>query len=1043
MKDLLTTYLKSIAETTKQGDAREESYYPALKELFTDFPLEKGRRTIVTVIPKATEAGIPDFRVWDGDNFIVGYIEAKTPGTNLDLVEASEQLQRYLQTFPNVILTDFYEFRLYRDGVNIDQVTIARSFTAQKLKTTPKLEHPSEFQELAERFFSYKLPLSYTAESLAVQLAKRTRFLRDQVVSEELKQAEQQKGGIYGFYQAFQKYLLPNLTPEQFADLYSQTITYGLFAARTRSETGFNRRSAVDFIPGTVGILRDVFQYISLERISDQMEVIIDDIVSILNVADINNILDQYYRQGKGEDPIVHFYETFLNQYDPQTRERRGVYYTPEPVVKYIVRSVHELLKSRFNLPDGLADPSVTLLDPAAGTMTFPAEAVKLAVQEYVQKYGEGGKKEFIRNQILRNFYAFELMMAPYAIGHMKISLLLDSLGYQLGENERFNLYLTNTLEMEEIQQIAIPGVSSLSEESHLAGKVKKDEPILVIMGNPPYSGNSANRNKWTEKLLKEDLDGAQSYYKVDGKPLEERNPKWLQDDYVKFLRFAQWKIQKAGKGIVAMITNHAYLDNPTFRGMRQSLLKTFDEIFILDLHGNSLKKEVAPEGIKDENVFDIRQGVAIAFFVKYEKFEQGSIHHLHLYGDREHKYSWLSSHGINDTVFTPLSSKTPNYLFVDTDFRGIENYQSWFKITDIFNVYGVGMTTARDGFVIDFDKQKLINRIRAFKNSSLDDDGLHEAFNIRKKQGWSIRRAWEELQKENDSSLDNYIIEVNYRPFDKRYIFYHDAVVWRTVKKVMIHMLNDNLGLITSRQMDKSFVEPIFVTDTVIDAHAITAAVSISYNFPLYLYANKSNRDLFSSMEPKRTTNFSEVFYQKLASHFIHFPAPEKVFCYIYSIIHCRLYQLTYADYLKYDFPHIPFTDNFEIFNAVSSLGKRLIDLHLLESSELNNPVAKYQGTGDDHVITLPKYSEIDQRLYINSSHYFEGLKPEVWNYQIGGYQVLDKYLKERKGRRMDDPRYFIRVATALAKTIEIQEEIDAIYPEVEKNVISFKLSD
>ena len=242
---------------------------------------------------------------------------------------------------------------------------------------------------------------------------------------------------------------------------------------------------------------------------------------------------------------------------------------------------------------------------------------------------------------------------------------------------------------------------------------------------------------------------------------------------------------------------------------------------------------------------------------------------------------------------------------------------------------------------------------------------------------------------------------------------------------------------------MDKSFVEPIFVTDTVIDAHAITAAVSISYNFPLYLYANKSNRDLFSSMEPKRTTNFSEVFYQKLASHFIHFPAPEKVFCYIYSIIHCRLYQLTYADYLKYDFPHIPFTDNFEIFNAVSSLGKRLIDLHLLESSELNNPVAKYQGTGDDHVITLPKYSEIDQRLYINSSHYFEGLKPEVWNYQIGGYQVLDKYLKERKGRRMDDPRYFIRVATALAKTIEIQEEIDAIYPEVEKNVISFKLSD
>lgn len=1042
MKKLLTAYLSSIAETTKQGDAREESYYPALKDLFTDFPLEKDRKTKVTVLPKQTEAGNPDFRIWDGERFIVGYIEAKAPGTNLDLVETSEQLQRYLQTFPNVILTDFYEFRLYRDGINIDQVTIARSFTAQKLKTTPRLEHLQEFQELAERFFSYKLPLSFTAESLAIQLAKRTRFLRDQVIVEELKQSELQKGGIYGFYQAFQKYLLPNLTPEQFADLYSQTITYGLFAARTRSETSFNRRTAIDFIPSTVGILRDVFKYISLERISEQMEVIIDDIVSILNVADINNILDQYYRQGKGEDPIVHFYETFLNQYDPQTRERRGVYYTPEPVVKYIVRSVHELLKTRFNLPDGLADRSVTLLDPAAGTMTFPAEAVKLAVQEYTEKYGDGGKKELIRNHILRNFYAFELMMAPYAIGHLKMSFLLDSLGYKMQEDERFNLYLTNTLEMDEIEKIALPFISSLSEESRLAGKIKKDEPILAIFGNPPYSGNSANRNKWTERLLKEDLDGAQSYYKVDGKPLGEKNPKWLQDDYVKFLRFAQWKIQKTGKGIVAMITNHAYLDNPTFRGMRQSLMKTFDEIYILDLHGNSLKKEIAPDDGKDENVFDIMQGVAIVTFVKFNKASEKKIFHNNLFGTRSRKYSWLMNNDFSKAAYSRINSERPFYFLIPRDTKKITHYFNWPRITEIFPVNSIGIVTSRDNFVIDWEKNTLENRISTFCDLSQSDDLIAQAFNLKDTSSWSFSNARRELSKETE--ISSFVKRILYRPFDKRYILYHGAVIERMRQEVMQHMLDQhNLAFLAKRQGKRDPYTYFFVSDLICESCVFESAYANNSVFPLYLSQNFSQVDLFSSTVPKVKPNILPELYRKLVITYHSEISPETIFSYIYGVTFSNVYRNLYVQLLKVDFPRIPFTDEQVVFNTISSLGQRLVDLHLLKSPELNDPVAKYQGQGDDHVIARPNYSENDQRLYINPSHYFEGLTPEVWNYQLGGYHVLDKYLKERKGRKMDDPRHFIRVATALARTIEIQEEIDVIYPEVEKNVIHFNLSD
>ncbi len=973
----------------------------------------------------------------------MGYIEAKTPGTNLDQIETSKQLQRYLSTFPNLILTDFYEFRLYRDGRELQRATIARQFTAKVLKTTPQVEQAEQFQALMEQFFGFKLPRSFTAESLAVELAKRTRFLRDEVISQELIESEQQHGELYGYYQAFQKYLIPNLTPEQFADLYSQTITYGLFAARTRANSEFNRKMAFDYIPHTTGILRDVFRFISLGDLPLPMEVLVDDIAAILHAAEINSILNQYYKEGKGEDPIVHFYETFLNQYDPQTRERRGVYYTPEPVVQYIVRSVHSLLKTHFGLPDGLAelaDPAVTLLDPAAGTLTFPAEAIKLAVQEYVQKYGGGGKANFIRDQILKNYYAFELMMAPYAIGHMKISYLLEALGYHLQEDESFQLYLTNTLEMEEITQSELPGVSALSEESRLAGRVKR-EPILVIMGNPPYSGISANINAWTEKLLKEDLDGAQSYYTVDGKPLGEKNPKWLQDDYVKFLRFAQWKIHKAGRGIVAMITNHSYLDNPTFRGMRQSLMQTFDEIYVLDLHGNSLKKETAPDGSLDENVFDIRQGVAIAVCVKNNQAEEHKVFHRDLFGSREQKYTWLREHAFSVDNYELLTPSKPYYFFVPRKTDEIQRYLNWPQIKNIFPVNGVGMTTARDDFVIDESKYNLLNRILAFKHSNLDDEGLHNAFNIRVKKGWNIRRAWNDLQKIDDAEMSSYIERVLYRPFDIRFIFYHSAIVWRTVNKVVRHMFKDNLGLITSRQMDKSGIQPVFITNTIIDAHSITSATSISYLFPLYLYPDEEELNFFNQTEQKREPNIDQTIFLKLQEVYDQQISPEQLLQYIYAVLSSPLYQQTYADFLKFDFPRVPFTADGALFQQMAALGKRLIDLHLLRSSELDQPIARFEGKGDDLTIATPKYDPKTKRVWINATYYFEGITPEVWQYQIGGYQVLDKYLKARKGRSLEDPRHILRVATALAKTIEIQKEIDALYPHIESDLIEFSL--
>ncbi|MCI0329509.1 MAG: N-6 DNA methylase [candidate division Zixibacteria bacterium] len=437
---MLKSYVSKIFKTGQRGDATEVSYYSCLSSLIKDYAESVGKKGIeVTTLPKKTEGGNPDFRVWDGKEKIVGYLEAKDPSElYLDQIETTEQLERYLGIFPNLILTNFHEFRLYRDGQQVDRVLISRPLIARKLKVAPPVEKEKEFFQLLEKFFAFSFPAINDAKTLAEELAKRTRFLRDEIISEELKTG---KGRIAGFYEAFKKYLIGGLTEEDFADLYSQTITYGLFAARTRSENGFNRRSAFHLIPPTIGILRDLFKYISLEDPPPEMEWIIDDISQILAATDVKNILHRFFREGKGKDPIIHFYETFLAEYDPETRERRGVYYTPEPVVGYIVRSLHQILKEEFNRPDGFASTSVTVLDPAAGTLTFLAEAAKLAVDEFVSKYGEGSTEGFIKEHILQDFYAFELIMAPYAVGHLKMGFLLEELGYKLKKDDRFKLY--------------------------------------------------------------------------------------------------------------------------------------------------------------------------------------------------------------------------------------------------------------------------------------------------------------------------------------------------------------------------------------------------------------------------------------------------------------------------------------------------------------------------------------------------------------------------------------------------------------------------
>jgi len=526
-------------------------------------------------------------------------------------------------------------------------------------------------------------------------------------------------------------------------------------------------------------------------------------------------------------------------------------------------------------------------------------------------------------------------------------------------------------------------------------------------------------------------------YYFVDGQPLEEKNPKWLQDDYVKFLRFAQWKIQTAGYGIVGMITNHSYLDNPTFRGMRQSLIKTFDEIYILDLHGNSLKKETTPDGGKDENVFDIRQGVAIAIFIKNKKAKKSTVYHADLFGLRENKYKSLDENEFSVKNYKNIRPESPYYFLVKRDTGNIKQYLNWKKINEIFTINSVGIVTSRDKFVISHNKSELKNRILQFTNLSQSDEIISEAFQLRNKSNWKIKDARNNLANTND--IYKSIREILYRPFDKRYIFYHKALIERMRPEVMRHMLEENIALIMPKRVETKIPwQHCFCGKGIID-HVAVSLKTIDYVFPLYIYPNKNNKDIFNQHQTEKEPNIPQALFVKLKSVYGRKPTPEQILYYIYGIFYSNIYREAYAEFLKIDFPRVPFTADYKLFLEIRKLGKELTDLHLLKSPTLDPPVAKYQGTGEDDRIEKIVYKEKEGRVYINKDKYFEGVKPDVWHYNIGGYQVLNKYLKDRKKRIMADAPHYCRIVTALNKTIEIQKMIDAIYPEIEKELIDF----
>ncbi len=1055
-------YRRSLRRTFSSGQATEHSYRPALQKLLKDVG---GKGVDAINEPTHADYGAPDFVV-EQQQVPIGHVECKDIGTNLDAEEESEQLQRYREALPNLILTDYLEFRWFANGELRAKARLGQLDSAGRLSV--ETGGDDSVRELFTDFFDAEVPVVGEPADLARRMASKTRLLRN-TIEQLLTHDAGSASALTGLLASYREVLINNLSIRDFADLQAQTAAYGLFAARCLHDgqpAAFTRQSAV--FAQTTPFLRDVFGHIAGPNTDARIAWIIDDLALLLARADMAAILEGFGRPTRQEDPVVHFYEDFLAAYDPKLRELRGVFYTPEPVVSYIVRSVDWLLRERFGLNAGLADtaevelsaedgqtrklPKVLILDPAAGTGTFLREVVSHVRTSLADTGLAGAWEPYVQKHLLPRLFGFELLMAPYAICHLKLALEIsgESDQFVMPEGERLGVYLTNSLAEAHETASGPMFASEIVREARDADAIKRDHPVMVVIGNPPYSGHSANKGPWINDLLRGRVaEDPESYFTVDGEPLDERNPKWLNDDYVKFIRFAQWRIGQTGEGVLGFVTNHSYLDNPTFRGMRQSLMETFDEIWLLDLHGNSKRREQTPDGGPDQNVFDIQQGVAIGIFVRHGDSLGGlaKVMHADLWGKRgdekSGKYAWLAENDIASTPWREVSPRAPDYFFVPRDYALLDEFEAGWKLTDIAQVNSVGIVTARDKIAIQWTEDDMRRVAEAF--TSLTGDAARQQYELGEdSQDWKVTSAQEDIRSHADAN--EHVKPILYRPFDVRATYYTGTAsgfICRPRSDVMHHMLaGSNLGLAAGRAgnvVGSSSWDVAIAVNAPTDFNLFRRGGNCL--FPLYLYPQGGDGMGLGADQrsPNLAPEFTEAFAVSVGMRFAPDNpgdlestfGPEDAFHYIYAVLHSPEYRRRYADFLKSDFPRVPLPRSRDLFAGLAGLGAELVSLHLMDADGDDKPSFAVPGTGKVEGV---RYSgpadDAPGRVWINRDQHFEGVSPQAWEFTIGGYQPAKKWLQDRKGRVLDfeDIQTYQRICAALAETPRIMHQIDDI---------------
>lgn len=1073
--EIINNYLNSIKNMSEKD--KEHTHRSALENLLNEIKEHTGNNSKAGMFAKIKIVhepnndkegrGAPDFR-FEINSLILGYIENKRVNANLDEVIKSEQIKKYLELNDNIIITDYLRFiRIDKNGnitseVRLCELSELKNYNKafMQSKQLNLKEKANKLFEIFELFLSCKPQPINTALKFADALARRTRILKDSLLEMEGNER------VKALYDIFKNTIYSKIDYADFCYNFAQTLTYSLFLAKLNaSGEKIDLYNLTKFIPKSFPLIRAMSKFLQdLKEVDDKNLKTIDwlliEIVNINNnidekliIEELNKFsLDKNLKLIMNKDPYMHFYETFLSYYNPELREKRGVYYTPQSVVDFIINSIDLILKKDFNKVKGFGDAlnqkdSITLLDFATGTGTFLLDSFRKALSYY-----DKNSAKYKPEELINKFYGFEFMIAPYTIAHLKLSQTLkEEFNYTLDDNERLNIFLTNTLETinikEEKEKFLI--LVDLIKETELAQETK-DKNILIITGNPPYSGASANKGIFEEEIrskYKDSLEKEPLAIIRNGKIEKEKNPKWLLDDYVKFIRFAEMKLNKQKEGgIFGFISNNSFLDNPTFRGMRYSLLKSFDKIYILDLHGNVRKKEISPDGSKDENVFDIMQGVSINIFVRYsnsslrersrsnpnkidchaskearndniysnsDNSNLAKVYHYDLFGKREDKYKFLFDNNLDNIEWKELKFEAPFFLFIPQNEIIKSEYDRGISVKDMFRISNVGIVTSKDAVLIANDKEELENKI--LKNYN-----------------------------EFDASFVNII---SYRPFDKRFIYYDDKKLERARKEVMEHFLNNknNIALNVARQSKiVGSWHYCFITNTISDFSLMGGGnTGAGYIFPLYIYDTENVRKILREENEEvggmfedikhfenkvRIENFTPKFRKFINEKYGEIK-PEEILGYIYAILFHKEYRKKYFDFLKIDFPKIPFVESKDYFLKFAKLGEELYNLHLGNlkiQKEVGEPMFKDNKNKNEKIVKAI-YNENEKDLFVNESLYFKNVDKEVWEYKIGGYQVLDKYLKSHKNENIDY-EHFENVIKILARSIEIEAEISKL---------------
>ena len=1015
----LKEYISIVNQKYRAGNATEHSYRGALEQLMQTL-LPKLR---IVNEPKRERCGAPDYIASGKDGSPKFYIETKDIGDN-DLdgrnkAGNKEQFDRYKQALDYIIFTDYLDFHLYEHGDFVDSVRIAE---VKGDKIVVIQENEDKFLNLIEHVGNNAIQRITSASRLAKLMAGKARLLEniiEQAMNDDTESYDNKN--LHGQYQAFKDVLIQELKPSDFADIYAQTIAYGMFAARLHDETpeDFSREEAAKLIPKTNPFLRQIFNNLAGNDLDERIAWVVDDLVTVFQATDLKKIMASYVQDKRHHDPMIHFYEDFLAEYNPKLRNSKGVWYTPQPVVGFIVRAVDEILQKEFHLPDGLADYSkierdvaveqsrdlrtkdgmkhkmekihrVQILDPATGTGTFLAEVVNQIYDRY--RDNQGLWQQYVEQHLLPRLHGFEILMASYAVAHLKLDMLLGETGYRHQSDKRLQVYLTNSLE-ESNNEPRTLFAQWLSLEASEANVIKRDCPVMVMIGNPPYSVSSQNNGKWITNLVAD--------YKKD---LNERNIQPLSDDYIKFIRLGQHYVEKNGEGVLAYISNNSFIDGIIHRQMRKSLMKTFDKIYVLNLHGNSRKQESTPDGSKDENVFDIMQGVSINIFCKNGASPKDvcEVYYCDLYGNRDLKYEFLNSHSLSDIEWKELKPQKPYYFFVSKDFSVQDDYEKGFKIDELMTINCIGVATGNDNYLVNMSKEKLVSTIPDV----------------------------------NPDLIMNYA----YRPFDNRYLYYDTKLVQRARKQVMKNMKNENISLLCTSKNRQLSTLYFSVSYDISDRHYLDSSSDSMSVFPLYIY--KENMD-----HEERIVNFNKELYDKIAKYLNYLPCyddnvlidpisdyngvlyPQDLFDYIYAVLHSPSYRERYKEFLKIDFPRRPYPTDWEQFRDLAEKGEELRQLHMMEDrpskTDVNFPVV---GS-----MQVDCYRWQDNRVYINAEQYFESVPESAWQFFIGGYQPAQKWLKDRKGLTLsfDDVKHYGNIIYVLQQTERLMGEIDNLMKE------------